>query len=55
MQTRTGIFVPPIRRVVYGALAVTAAPRTALSAGVSTPDAPCAAIVTPAGVAHGRR
>ena len=25
MQTRTGIFVPPIRRVVYGALAVAAA------------------------------
>lgn len=30
VQTRTGIFVPPIRRVVYGALAVAAAPRTGI-------------------------
>ncbi len=30
VQTRTGIFVPPIRRVVYGALAVAAAARTGI-------------------------
>ncbi len=39
MQTHTGIFVPPIRRVVYGALAVAAATTLAIG-GPACADPP---------------
>ncbi len=47
--------MPPIRRVVYRAIAVTAAPRTPISNGVFTPDALYVLFALHSDVAHGSR